>query len=237
MEQVLSPPKTELEELISRAIEKFLKENGIDIKEGKLVLPKNYIIDTTYSLIWSIRDFDTIISKLVKKMNTGFLNPRDWMLYLKRIYSDQSVVLDKNVTLEPLEIGRKADRITFEFARNIWLNALGNYQNPIAYGVIGDGIGVGTYAQQALFNEVQRQPINQSTNGSLTIRGEMLFITASFPSGTQTFTLRECGTVDSNDAANDKMQFYIQFDSADQKVHTINNDVPQFATNASICTL
>jgi hypothetical protein len=237
MEQVLKPPKNELDELIARAIDRYLKEHGIDTQDGKLIIPRNFLMDSTYSMMWSIRDFDTIISKLVRKMNTGFLNPKDWIGYLKRIYEDQSVVLDKNTTLEPLEIGRKADRVTFEAVRGIWLNMLGNYQKPISHGMIGDGIGVGTYAQQALFHEITRQPINQANNGSLTLRGEMLFITASFPSGVQSFTLREAGTGDSDDAATDKMQFFIQFDGADQKSHTINNDVPQFSTNASICTL
>ena len=227
----------ELQELLCQAIELFCKRHGISIEEGDFIIPKNYILDTTYICMWIVRDFDTIVSKLIAKTNTGQLQHDEFFRYLQRIYNDQSVTLDKNTTLEPMEIGRKKDRITFEAVRDIWLNMIGIYQPPISHAMIGDGVGVPSYGQQALFNEVSRVPIKQSNNGSLGIRGETLFVNASFLSSVIGFTTRELGTANDSDPADDRMQLYVQVDTPDQKPHIQNVDVPQFSTSASICTL
>ena len=226
-----------LQEQLLRAIELFCERKGIYFEEGKVFLPKNYTIDSTYICMWSVNDFENIISKLIAKTNTGQLPYDEFFRYLQRIYLDQSVVIDKNITLEPLEIGAKRDRITFEAVRDMWLNMIGVPQKAITHAMIGDGIGLAGYGQTALFNELSRVKINQANNGSLGIRGETLFINASFSSGLASFTAKEAGTANDSNPTDDRMQFYIQFDSPDQKGHISGNDIPQFSTSASICTL
>lgn len=218
-------------------MELFCQRHGISFEEGKLILPRNYAIDTSYICMWSVRDFENIVSKLINRTRTGMLHFDEYFGYLTRIYNDQSVVLDKNNTLEPLEIGRKKDRMTFEAVRDIWLNFIGIQQPSISHAMIGDGIGTSSYGQQALFNEISRVKINQANNGSIGIRGETLFVNASFSAGLASFTCKEAGTANDSDPADDRMQLYIQFDSADQKGHVVGNDVPQFSTSVNVCTL
>lgn len=231
------PENKELQELIYRAIDQFVKNNGISIEEGKMVIPRNYLIDSSFAVMWSPNDFDTIVKKLIADMNTGRLKHDEYFRYLNRCYNDQSVVLDKNTTLEPMEIGRKHDRITFEAVRDIWLNMMGIYQPPISHAAVGDGTGSLSYGLQSLYHEVSRVPINQANNGSIGLRGETLFVTASFSSGLLGFTMKEALTANSSDVNNDRVQLVIQFDPTDQKAHTQNNTVPQFSTSASMCTL
>lgn len=227
----------ELQELLCRAIELFCKRHGISLDEAELIIPKNYILDTTYICMWGVRDFENIVSKLIRKTNTGQLQHDEFFRYLQRIYEDQTVTLDKNTTLEPIEIGRKKDRVTFEAVRDIWLNMIGIYQPPISHAMIGDGIGIPSYGQQSLFNEINRVPIKEQNDGSLGIRGETLFVNASFPSSLNGFTTREVGTANDSDPNDDRMQLYVQIDTPDQKAHVLGNDTPQFSTSASICTL
>lgn len=227
----------ELQELVYRAIETYIKRNGITVEDGTVIIPRNFILDTSFVCMWSTNDFENIVSKLIGKTNTGQLRHDEYFRYLQRIYNDQSVVLDKNTTLEPMEIGRKRDRITFEAVRDIWLNMIGFPQKPISHAMIGDGVGLASYGQQSLFNEISRVPINQANNGSLGLRGETLFINASFSAALSGFTAKEAGTANDSDPADDRMQIYIQFDSPDQKAHIQNVDVPQYSTSASMCTL
>jgi hypothetical protein len=214
-----------------------MHEKGLTWDQLRVLLPKTLMVDQSYGLQWSIRDFDLIVKKLIQRVNTNRLTPNDFHNYMARIYNDQTVVLDRITTLEPLQIARTVDRITFEGVRNIWNNWVGNYQEPMNVAAIGSGVGLSSYAQKSLFQEEARVPINTANNGFMSIRGETLFITASFDDGTPTHITSEFAVLDSTDSADDRMGLYVQFETVDLEPHTQNNDVPTQSTSATICTL
>lgn len=236
--------RKEIEELFINSLDIYFREHlGIDPSQLsdeslKLLIPKNLIIDQTYIANWSIPDYEQIVKPLIKKMNTDRLSPAEFQNYLKRIYQDQSVVIDRDTILEPISIGRKADRMTFEGVRAMLLNIMGQYQPAFRFAEMGDGVGLAHYGREFLVNPVTaRVEISQITNGSMILRGETLFVTASFNSGTPSFKQREFGLYDSIDPADDRMFFYVLIDTQDQKDHTINNDVPTVSSSVNVCTL
>ena len=245
---MLSIPKpmidNELQEAVHKAIDQWFKKKGIeDPRQIELILnsmPKEMFIDETYCAIWSIRDFDTIVKKLISNVNTGRLMSYDYFNYLRRIYNDQSVVLDRYTELEPLGIGRKWDRMTFEGVRACFLNLIGQQQAAFQFAAEGDGTlpaNSNTYGMQALVNERARAQISPTNNGFMDLRGETLFITATFPSTTPSHTIKEVIILDSSDPLDDRAAFYVSLTGADQKGHVSGNDVPTISTSCNVCTL
>jgi hypothetical protein len=234
----------ELKELFIKSIESYFRDRlGIDpsqLSDKNLMdlIPHNLMIDQNYIANWSIRDYDEIVKPLIKKINTDRVNPKDFHNYLNRIYNDQSVVLDRDTVLEPLSIGRKADRVTFEGVRAMLLAVSGQEQRAFTFGELGQGLGTASYGTQSLVDPITaRVEISQVTNGSMILRGETLFITCSFSAGTQGFTQKEFGLFDSDDPTDDKMFFYVPFDTADQKAHIAGVDVPTASSSVNVCTL
>lgn len=236
--------REELKELFLKSIDSYFREHlkidpsELNDKNIRDLVPKNLVIDQTYIANWSIRDYDEIVKKLINNVNVGRLNPAQFQEYLKRVYNDQSVVLDRYTTLEPVTIQRKADRVTYEGVRAMLLAVAGQAPRPFTFGELGEGVGTPSYGMDRLFDPVTaRVEINQSTNGSMILRGETLFITCSFSAGTVGFTQREFGVFDSQDTADDKMFMYVQFDPADQKAHVAGVDVPTASSSVNVCTI
>lgn len=236
--------KEELKELFISSIESYFRErlhvdpSQLTDKSLRDLIPRNLIIDHNYIANWSIRDFDEIVKPLIKKINTDRVSPKDFHKYLNRIYNDQSVVLDRDTVLEPITIQRKVDRVTFEGVRAMLLAITGQEQRPFTFGELGSGLGTASYGTQSLVSPVTaRVEISQATNGSMILRGETLFVTCSFAAGTIGFTQKEFGLFDSDDPTDDKMFFYVPFDTADQKAHVAGNDVPTASSSVNVCTL
>jgi hypothetical protein len=236
--------KEELKELFIKSIESYFRDrlkidpSQLTDKSIREMIPRNLMIDQNYIANWSLDDFEYIVKPLIKKINTDRLNPADFHRYLNRIYNDQSVVIDRDTILEPISIGRKADRVTFEGVRAMLLAVIGQAQRPFTFGQLGDQAGAGGYGTQDMTNPITaRVEISSATNGSLIIRGETLFVTCSFDPGTIAFTQREFALFDNDDPLDDKMFFYVTFDPTDQKGHTAGNDVPTASSSVNVCTL
>jgi hypothetical protein len=233
-----------LKELFIQSLDTYFRErlkidpSQLSDKSLKEFIPRNLMIDQNYIANWSINDYDRTVKPLIKNINTGRLDPLQFHKYLNRIYNDQTVVLDRDTVLEPICIGAKLDRVTFEGVRAMLLSIAGQGQAPFTFGELGEGVGTSSYGQQSLFDPVTaRVEIKQENDGSMVLRGDTLFVTCSFAAGTTGFTQTEFGLFDSLDPADDKMFMYVQLDPTDQKAHVAGNDVPTFSSSVNVCTL